>query len=40
MANEDLRLTLIGGPALLIEWSGLRLLTDRSYASAAQMSSA
>jgi L-ascorbate metabolism protein UlaG (beta-lactamase superfamily) len=31
MANEDLRLTLIGGPTLLIEWSGLRLLTDPTF---------
>jgi hypothetical protein len=28
MTHEQLRLTLIGGSTLLIEWRGLRLLTD------------
>jgi len=31
MAHDELRLTLIGGPTLLIEWSGLRLLTDPTF---------
>jgi L-ascorbate metabolism protein UlaG (beta-lactamase superfamily) len=31
MAGDDLNLTLIGGPTLLIEWQGLRLLTDPTF---------
>lgn len=31
MAHDELRLTLIGGPTLLIEWKGLRLLTDPTF---------
>jgi L-ascorbate metabolism protein UlaG (beta-lactamase superfamily) len=31
MTHDELKLTLIGGPTLLIEWSGLRLLTDPTF---------
>lgn len=31
MAHDGLRLALIGGPTLLIEWRGLRLLTDPTF---------
>jgi len=31
MAHEELRLTLIGGPTVLLEWTGLRLLTDPTF---------
>lgn len=29
--SNDVRLTLIGGPTLLIEWQGLRMLTDPTF---------
>lgn len=31
MANETAKLTLIGGPTLLIEYAGLRILTDPAF---------
>lgn len=31
MEHNRLRLTLIGGPTLLLEWRGLRLLTDPTF---------
>jgi L-ascorbate metabolism protein UlaG (beta-lactamase superfamily) len=31
MAHDDLRLTLIGGPTVLLEWRGLRLPTDPTF---------
>lgn len=31
MTHEELRLTLIGGPTVLLEWRGLRLLTDPTF---------
>src|ERR1700744_5272157 len=31
MLHSDLRLTLIGGPTVLIEYGGLRLLTDPTF---------
>lgn len=31
MSTHDLRMTYIGGPTALIEWGGLRLLTDPTF---------
>ncbi|MFC5069214.1 MBL fold metallo-hydrolase [Flaviflagellibacter deserti] len=31
MSSQDLKLTLIGGPTVLIEYDGLRLLTDPTF---------
>jgi L-ascorbate metabolism protein UlaG (beta-lactamase superfamily) len=31
MSRSDVRITYIGGPTALIEWSGLRLLTDPTF---------
>jgi L-ascorbate metabolism protein UlaG (beta-lactamase superfamily) len=31
MTHDDLRLTLIGGPTVLLEWRGLHLLTDPTF---------
>ena len=37
MTHDQLRLTLIGGPTLLIEWRGLRLLTDPTFDDAGSV---
>ena len=37
MIHDQLRLTLIGGSTLLIEWRGLRLLTDPTFDDAGSV---
>jgi len=37
MTHDQLRLTLIGGSTLLIEWRGLRLLTDPTFDDAGSV---